>query len=127
MPQGYNTPVSERGSSLSGGQRQRLAIARALLLDKYMLLVLDEATSALDGCSEHEIQKALGHLQSQNKVTTLVVAHRLSTIRNADEIYVLDHGQVVEHGKGGERSAHEELLKKGGIYTDLFKRQANKA
>lgn len=114
LPQGYATSVGERGSHLSGGQRQRIAIARALLKDSPVLL-LDEATSALDTESEYLVQQALETLMEGR--TTLVVAHRLSTIRNADKILVLDQGKIAEEG------SHEELLAKDGIYRQLHEIQ----
>jgi subfamily B ATP-binding cassette protein MsbA len=117
MPQGYDTVIGERGALLSGGQRQRLAIARAFLKDA-PILVLDEATSALDAESEREVQKALERLmglsgEGGGARTTLVIAHRLSTVRGADRIVVLSGGQVVETGR------HEELLLRGGEYARL--------
>ena len=111
LPQGYDTPVGESGVKLSGGQRQRLSIARAILRDAPILL-LDEATSALDSQSEREVQEALNRL-AQGR-TTVVVAHRLSTIADADIIYVLDHGKVVEAG------SHAELLARRGIYAGMY-------
>lgn len=114
LPQGWQTQIGDRGVMLSGGQRQRLAIARALVQDPDILL-LDEATSALDTVSERLVQEALDDL-SQNR-TTLVVAHRLSTIRNADQIAVLSKGKVVEIG------THDELLSKNGEYTNLWRMQ----
>ncbi len=110
LPHGFETRVGENGNALSGGQRQRIAIARAILKDAPILL-LDEATSALDGATEAKVQDALAKLM-QNR-TTLVIAHRLATVRNADLIVVLDHGQVVEQGK------HDSLLAQGGLYTKL--------
>lgn len=117
LPQDYNTPVGERGSHLSGGQRQRIAIARALLKDSPVLL-LDEATSALDTESEFLVQQALETLMAGR--TTLVVAHRLSTIRNVDQILVLDQGKIAEQG------THQELLDQNGVYRRLFEIQFSK-
>lgn len=110
MPQGYDTPLSENASNLSGGQRQRLSIARALVRNA-PILVLDEATSALDNESEALVQKALDILMKGR--TTLVVAHRLSTIANADKILVIDGGRVADQG------SHDELLGKEGVYSKL--------
>ena len=111
LPDGYDTMVGERGLNLSGGQRQRLAIARAMLKNAPILL-LDEATSALDTESERQVQTALDHLMRGR--TTIVIAHRLSTVVNADLIHVLDHGRVVESGD------HNALLEQGGIYARLY-------
>ena len=110
LPQGMDTPLGERGVTLSGGQRQRLSIARALLADRPILL-LDEATSALDAASERMVQQALEALEAGR--TTLVVAHRLATVRHADRIVVLDRGAVVAEG------THEELMRQGGLYASL--------
>src|SRR5690606_29435991 len=104
LPDGYDTLVGERGQKLSGGQRQRLSIARAVLKDP-VLLLLDEATSAVDNETEAAIQRSLERI-SRNR-TTLVIAHRLSTVRNADVIHVLDKGRVVESG------THDELVPSG--------------
>lgn len=113
LPQGLDEPVGERGSRLSGGQRQRIAIARAFLR-RPSLLLLDEPTSALDAASEHEVQAGLAELMEGR--TTLVIAHRLSTVRDAALLYVLDAGRVVEQG------THAELVAKGGRYAALLAR-----
>jgi subfamily B ATP-binding cassette protein MsbA len=118
LSNGLESPVGPRGSLLSGGQRQRVAIARALLRDTPILL-LDEATSALDAQSEQTVQAALDKL-SQGR-TTLVIAHRLATIRTADKIIVMADGQVIETG------THKALLARGGAYTDLYNLQLNEA
>ena len=115
LPDGYETMVGERGVKLSGGQRQRIAIARAILKDA-PILVLDEATSALDSESEALIQEALANLMKGR--TSIVVAHRLSTIAGLDEIVVLDDGKIVEQG------THHELLKRNGEYAKLWSRQS---
>ena len=114
LPNGIDSPAGPRGSNLSGGQRQRIAIARALLRNTPILL-LDEATSALDTKSEAIVQAALESLSDGR--TTLVIAHRLSTVRNAHSIVVMDQGQVVDQG------THDELLARGGIYADLHRLQ----
>jgi len=116
-PEGYQTSIGDRGSRLSGGQRQRISIARAILKNP-PILILDEATSALDTESEKLVQEALEHLMKDR--TTLVVAHRLSTIRNADVICVLHEGEIVEMGK------HEELMAKKGYYHKLVEMQNGK-
>src|SRR5215467_302234 len=111
---GYDTVIGERGVKLSGGERQRLAIARALLKDA-PILVLDEATSSLDTQSERLVQRALANLMQGR--TTIVIAHRLTTIHRADRIVVLDHGKVVDEG------THDQLMSRGGIYRDLYELQ----
>jgi subfamily B ATP-binding cassette protein MsbA len=115
LPDGYDTNIGERGTKLSGGQRQRLTIARALLRNP-PILILDEATSALDSESEKIVQAALNRLL-QNR-TALVIAHRLSTVQHADEILVLDRGQIVERG------GHDDLIRQSGIYRNLVALQA---
>jgi len=110
-----DTAVGERGSQLSGGQRQRVAIARALLRDAPLVL-LDEATSSLDAAAELEVQQALDRLLIGR--SALIVAHRLSSIRNADRILVLDGGRVVEEG------THDALIAKEGLYALLYRSQA---
>ena len=114
MPWGLDTIVGERGYRLSGGERQRLAIARVILEDP-RIIVLDEATSSLDSISERLIQQALEPLLSER--TALVIAHRLSTVLNADQILVMDHGRIVERG------SHRELLSLNGLYTRLYQAQ----
>jgi ATP-binding cassette subfamily B protein len=111
LEKGYDTEIGERGVKLSGGQKQRLSIARVFLKDP-AILILDEATSALDNTTEVLIQQSLDELCRGR--TTLVVAHRLSTIRNADEIAVVMNGEITERG------THEELMAKGGTYKDLY-------
>ncbi len=114
LPQGYDTVVGERGQKLSGGQRQRLSIARAVLTDP-PILILDEATSSVDNETEAAIQRSLERIVIGR--TTIVIAHRLSTVRNADMIYVLQDGQLIENGR------HEDLLLLNGIYASLWRVQ----
>jgi len=116
LPKGYETMVGERGVKLSGGERQRVAIARAFLADS-PILILDEATSSLDSESEMLIQRAMERLMVGR--TTIVIAHRLSTVRALDRLLVFDKGRIVEEG------THETLVaREGGIYRRLFERQA---
>jgi subfamily B ATP-binding cassette protein MsbA len=114
LPQGFDTPLGDRGNLLSGGQRQRVAIARALLRDA-PILILDEATSSLDSESERHVQDALSQLMRGR--TTLVIAHRLSTVEQADQIIVLQEGRVAESG------THAELIARGGLYSQLHRLQ----
>ena len=114
LEKGYDTEIGERGVRLSGGQKQRLSIARVFLKNP-PILILDEATSALDNTTEILIQQALDELCRGR--TTLVVAHRLSTIKNADEIAVVSGGKIVEQG------THGELLARGGAYAELYELQ----
>ena len=114
LPDGYDTKLEERGTNVSGGQLQRIAIARAVLGNPAVLL-LDEATSALDAEAEAAVQ--LGLRQAMNGRTVLVIAHRLATVQEADQIVVLDHGQI------SERGSHDQLMAKNGRYRDLCERQ----
>ncbi|HEX5363004.1 MAG TPA: ATP-binding cassette domain-containing protein, partial [Gallionella sp.] len=115
LPQGYDSLVGERGQGLSGGERQRISIARALLIDP-RILILDEATSSVDSTTEKEIQKALDNLVQGR--TTIAIAHRLSTLRKADRLVVMDRGQVVEVGN------HDALMARQGAYFQLYQAQA---
>jgi len=116
LPQGYETKIGQRGTRLSGGQRQRIILARALL-QKASIIILDEPTSALDSESELYIQRSIDNLKREMGITMIIVAHRLSTIRNADQIIVLDKGEVVETGK------HSDLLHEDTWYADIVKIQ----
>jgi len=118
LPQGYDSLVGERGQSLSGGERQRISIARALLIDP-RILIMDEATSSVDTETEQEIQKALDNLVRGR--TTIAIAHRLSTLRRADRLVVMEQGQLVEQGQ------HQELLDRQGAYWRLYEAQARRA
>jgi ATP-binding cassette subfamily B protein len=115
LPQGYDTLVGERGQKLSGGQQQRIAIARAILKNP-PVLILDEATSAVDNETEAAIQRSLEKITANR--TTIAIAHRLSTVRNADCIYVMEYGKLIEQGR------HEELLEHQGIYSSLWRVQS---
>ncbi|MGB5057843.1 MAG: ATP-binding cassette domain-containing protein, partial [Candidatus Promineifilaceae bacterium] len=114
FPEGYDTPVGERGSTLSGGQKQRIAIARALLLDPH-ILILDDSTSSVDLNTEYVIQKALDKLMQGR--TSLVIAQRISTVLNADKIIVLDKGRIAAVGN------HEELMENSAIYAEIYHSQ----
>ncbi|MBT7302593.1 MAG: ABC transporter ATP-binding protein, partial [Victivallales bacterium] len=114
LPEGYDTQIGERGIKLSGGQKQRISIARAVLADR-RILILDEATSMIDSHSEILIQNALEHLMRDR--TTFVIAHRLSTVRRADLILVLEQGQICERG------SHDELMAKAGVYAEMYRAQ----
>ncbi|MCB0017795.1 MAG: ATP-binding cassette domain-containing protein [Anaerolineales bacterium] len=114
FPEGYNTPVGERGSTLSGGQKQRVAIARALLLNP-RILILDDSTSSVDLNTEYQIQKALDNLMEGR--TSFVIAQRISTVLNADQILVLDKGRIVDRG------VHEELMERSAIYAEIYHSQ----
>jgi len=117
QPEGFETMIGEKGVRLSGGQRQRIAIARGILKNP-PILILDEATSSLDTESEHLVQTAIDNLMADR--TVLVIAHRLTTVENADSILVMDSGQIVASG------THQELLSQEGIYTRLYNKQFKK-
>ena len=114
FPKGYDTLVGERGITLSGGQKQRTALARAVMLDP-RVLVLDDALSAVDTYTEEEILGKLRGVMRQR--TSIIVSHRISTVRDADQIFVLERGRIVERGR------HDELVRAGGIYSEMFKKQ----
>jgi ATP-binding cassette subfamily B protein len=114
FPEGYETEIGERGVTLSGGQRQRVAIARALLIDP-RILILDDSTSSVDTKTEFLIQEALDRLMGGR--TTFVIAQRLTTVQNADQILVLDHGEIAERG------THQELLDMDGLYAEIYRLQ----
>ena len=118
LADGYNTIVGERGQKLSGGQRQRISIARAVLKDP-PVLILDEATSSVDNETEAAIQRSLEKIAVGR--TTIVIAHRLSTVRNADRIFVLESGQLIEQGR------HEDLIAADGVYAALWRVQTGRA
>jgi ATP-binding cassette subfamily B protein len=114
LPEGYNTDVKERGGRLSVGQRQLVSLARALLANP-RILIMDEATSSIDAYTELLIQKAMNQVLKGR--TAIIIAHRLSTVRNSDTIVVLDNGKIVEQGN------HQKLLKEGGLYKNLYEMQ----
>ena len=118
LPEGYATEVGERGVTLSGGQRQRIAIARAVVRDP-RILILDEATSSLDLAVEHQVQEAMNRAMAGR--TSFVIAHRLSTVRTADRILVLEGGRIVQEG------THESLIREGGLYSRLHRLQFDEA
>ena len=111
LPEGYDTWVGERGANFSGGQKQRIAIARALLMDP-RVLIFDDSTSSVDAATEFEIQQAMAALMKGR--TTFVIAHRLRSLRDADQILVLDQGRIVQRGR------HHELLEEGGLYREIY-------
>jgi ATP-binding cassette subfamily B protein len=114
FPKGYDTMVGERGITLSGGQKQRTALARAVVIDP-KILILDDALSAVDTYTEEEILSRLRGVMRER--TSIIVSHRISTVRDADQIFVLDQGRIVERG------THDELVRRGGLYAELHKKQ----
>ena len=118
LPKGYETVIGERGQKLSGGQRQRLSLARAIVRNP-RILVLDEATSAVDNETEAAIQRSLAQVTVDR--TAIVIAHRLSTVRNADKIWVIETGRITEAG------THDELIRSGGLYSALWRVQTGAA
>ena len=116
FPHGMKTLVGERGGKLSGGQKQRIAIARALMRN-IKILILDEATSALDSKNEKDLQNSIEKITKEKHITTIIIAHRLSTVKNADEIMFLDKGEIIEKG------THKELIEKQGEYYKLVQNQ----
>ena len=116
FPKEFDTIVGERGIKVSGGQKQRIAIARALMKNA-KILIFDEATSALDSENEALVQEAINNVINQKKITTIIIAHRLSTVKNANVIYVMNYGKIVEFG------THDELIEKNGEYKKLISRQ----
>ena len=108
LPEGYETVIGEGGASLSGGERQRISIARAIMKDS-PIIILDEATANVDPENERDLMEAVSELTKEK--TVIMIAHRLKTVRHADQIFVIDKGRIAEHGK------HEELLAKNGIYS----------
>jgi ATP-binding cassette subfamily B protein len=121
MPEGYETPVGERGATLSGGQKQRIAIARAILKDPRILL-LDDATSSVDTETEALIQQALARLMEGR--TSFVIAQRLSTVRQADQVLVLERGRIAARGvRTADQTAHDQLLRTSGIYAEIYYKQ----